>query len=79
VQVIEINRTCGASVYRRRNSNSALNVADHKLMKELLQFISKCQHLQMLTFHMVKLGVAFMSALGKALTSSQESGTKQLL
>eukprot|EP01031_Cornospumella_fuschlensis_P038655 gene38655-46991_t len=79
VEVIEVNRTCGASVYRRRNKNSALNSNDHKLMKELLQFVAKCQHLQMLTFHNVKLGVAFMSALGKALVSSPNSELRWLV
>lgn len=69
IESIEINRTCGGSVYRRRK-NSALQAHDFLLLKELLQFISKCHHLHMLTLHLVKLSAAFMGALGKALTAS---------
>lgn len=78
IRSIEVNRSCGASVHRRR-STSALRSHDSLLLRELLQFIAKCHHLQMITFHLVKLGSAFMTALGRALTAAQEEAEMRWL
>jgi hypothetical protein len=73
VQIIEVNRSCGASTHRRR-SNSSLNTNGQYLFKELIDFIGRCQSLQILTFHLVKIRVAAMAALGNALVRSRSGG-----
>ncbi len=69
VKRIEVNRSSGGKVNKRRTS-SVLNSNGHKLFKDLLDFVAKCSNLEILTFEHVELGMPVIFHLCKSLVTT---------
>ncbi len=69
VTSIEVNKTSGSKVNRRR-TNSALNTNGAKLFRELIHFFQNCHALESLTFESVEISPVMASSLCRAVADN---------
>jgi hypothetical protein len=69
IKKIEINRSSGGKVNKRR-STSSLNMSNNRLFKDLLEFVGRCTQLEVLTFEQVDFEMSVVFSLCKALITT---------